>query len=342
MVHFYTDYGIVEAIDQCNLTINKGEVVGLIGESGCGKTTTARAILGVIPKPPGEIVQGELIFQGQDLLKMNPHRFNSDIRGKAITLIPQDPFNSLNPLFTIGTQIMDILRWKSVSQSPDGLSEGKKLGFFARRSTYREVIINLLKLMQIPSPEQQLRKHPHELSGGQRQRILIAMALLSNPSLIIADEPTTALDVTIEAQILQLLSQLVKEYGVSVLYITHNLGVASQICDRVLIMYAGQVMESAPTESFFRNPFHPYTRKLLESLPRPGGEISDIPGEVPHLIDPPKGCRFCTRCEFAEPKCEEIRPQTKEVLKNHWVACYHPLKESASPMPFQKRKEGVQ
>lgn len=326
-VHFYSDEGIIEAIDQANIIISRGEVVGLIGESGCGKTTTARAVLGIIPSPPGKVVHGEIVFQGQDLLKMDRRQFNKLIRGKAITLIPQDPFNSLNPLFTIGTQMMDILRWKSVPPGEDGKSAGKNTRVLSRRQkqSYRDKIINMLKQMQIPSPEQQLKKHPHELSGGQRQRVLIAMALLSDPSLIIADEPTTALDVTIEAQILRLLRQLVKKYGVSVLYITHDLGVASQICDRIFIMYAGQVMESAPTASFFRSPLHPYTQKLLESLPKPDGKISDIPGEVPNLINPGPGCRFFSRCELADTTCKERRPQAEELFPDHWVACFHPV-----------------
>jgi len=331
VAHFYTDYGVVEAIDKCDLAVNKGEVVGLIGESGCGKTTTARAILGVIPSPPGKILKGEIIFQGQDLLQMEEHKLNSLIRGKAITLIPQNPFTSFNPLFTIGTQIMDIMRWNS-PPSNDGTGNTRRglVGISKNRlknirKLNEEKIINTLKQMQIPSPEHQLRKYPHEFSGGQRQRIMIAMALLSNPSLIIADEPTTALDVTIEAQILQLLRQLVKEYEVSVLYITHDLGVASQICDRVVIMYAGQIMETAPITSFFANPLHPYTKKLLESLPNPNGKITDIPGAVPNLIDPPSGCRFCTRCEFVEPKCKRERPMAEEIFPDHWVHCFHPV-----------------
>jgi peptide/nickel transport system ATP-binding protein len=313
VVHFHTDYGVVEAIDRCAFAVDKGEVVGLIGESGCGKTTTARAILGIIPSPPGKIVGGEIIFQGQDLLKMDQQKVSRLIRGQAITLIPQDPFTSLNPLFPVGTQIMDILRWKTEKRS---------------KEVHREKVVKILKQMQIPSPDRQLGKYPHEFSGGQRQRLMIAMALLPNPSLIIADEPTTALVVTIEAQILHLLRQLVKEYGLSVLYITHDLGVASQICDRVIIMYAGQVMENAPIASFFAKPLHPYTRKLLQSLPQPDGRISDIPGEVPNLVHPPGGCRFQTRCDYAGRECME-RPLPEEKFPGHWVSCFHPLLEPA-------------
>lgn len=336
-IYFYTDYGVVEAIDRVSFKVNRGEVVGLIGESGCGKTTTARAILGVIPSPPGKIRGGEILFQDQNLLEMEKRKFNSLIRGKAITLIPQDPFNSFNPLFTVGTQIMDIVKWKvfqghPVSENPPG--KGK------REEISSENAVRMLKQMQIPSPERQLRKYPHEFSGGQRQRIMIAMALLSNPSLIIADEPTTALDVTIEAQILQLLRELVEESGVSLLYITHDLGVASQICDRVVIMYAGQVMETAPIRSFFDRPLHPYTKKLLDSLPNPQGTITDIPGEIPSLIKPPPGCRFCTRCELAEPKCRQQRPVTEEIFPDHWVRCFHPLVGSAAPVAGSKSMQG--
>jgi peptide/nickel transport system ATP-binding protein len=279
--------------------------------------------LGVIPSPPGKIVKGEILFQGQDLLQMDKQRLIKQIRGRAITLIPQDPFTSLNPLFPVGTQIMDILHWKSIDggEKDEGSSSRSK----ASKKFYREKIINILKQMQIPSPERQLRKYPYEFSGGQRQRIMIAMALLPNPSLMIADEPTTALDVTIEAQILQFLRQLVKEYGLSVLYIIHDLGVASQICDRVIIMYAGQVMETAPIASFFEKSLHPYTHKLLESLPQPDGRIADIPGEVPNLVHPPSGCRFRTRCEFAGQECSREKPLPEEIFPGHWVSCFHPL-----------------
>lgn len=337
IVYFYTDYGIVEAIDRVNLVVNRGEIVGLIGESGCGKTTTARAILGVIPSPPGRIEEGEILFGGQDLLKMEKTEFNSLIRGKAITLIPQDPFNSFNPLFTVGTQILDIVRWKvSPSNDKAGESRGEQKGTSRNRWKNRtkfgsDKVMTMLKQMQIPSPERQLRKYPNEFSGGQRQRIMIAMALLPNPSLIIADEPTTALDVTIEAQILRLLRQLVEEFRISILYITHDLGVASQICDRVVIMYAGQIMETAPISSFFDRPFHPYTKKLLESLPNPKGIITDIPGEIPSLIKPPPGCRFSSRCEFVEPTCRQERPGPKELLPDHWVYCFHPIIGAMKP-----------
>lgn len=342
IVNFYTDHGVVEALDGCSLAVRRGEVVGLVGESGCGKSTMAKAILGVIPSPPGKVLGGEVIFQGQDLLQMEENKLNSLIRGRAVTMVPQDPFSSFSPVFTIGTQIMDIMRWKS-SQSSDagrgnrhGSTNISKNRSKDKRRADRERVIAMLRQLQIPSPESQLRKYPHQLSGGQRQRMMIAMALLPDPSLIIADEPTTALDVTIEAQILQLLGHLVKDYEVSVLFITHDLGVASQICDRVVIMYAGQEVESAPITSFFAKPSHPYTKKLLESLPNPKGEIMDIPGEVPSLIDPPTGCRFHPRCESAMPKCKQERPMVEEIFPNHWIRCFNPVAGATKSVPGAK------
>ncbi len=233
-VQFDTYHGRVEAIDEANLTIKKGEVIGLVGESGCGKTTMARAVLNVVPSPPGKISQGQILFQGKNLLLMEERELNSSIRGKAITLIPQDPLGSLNPLFSIGTQLLDIAGRK-FERPPDSQKS---------KDHQREIehkIVHMLSRVQLPSPESILRKYPHELSGGQRQRIMIAMALLTDPLLVIADEPTTFLDVTVQAQILQILKRLVREQRVSVLYITHNLAVASHISDRIVVMYEGRI-----------------------------------------------------------------------------------------------------
>ncbi len=314
VVHFETDRGMVEAIDRASLSILAGEIVGLVGESGCGKTTMARAILNVIPSPPGVIRGGSVIFKDREILTMDEEECNSTIRGKAITLIPQDPFSSFNPLFTIGTQILDISGPKYENK---GSSDAKKI--------LGKKILEMLNLVQLPTPASLLRKFPHELSGGQRQRIMIAVALLVNPSLVIADEPTTALDVTIQAQILSLLRQLVDKQRASVLYITHDLAVASKISDRIVVMYAGQEVESAPTSSFFTSPAHPYTKKLLECLPNPEGVIMDIPGRVPTLINPPKGCRFHPRCDRAVERCHRERPSWDEIATGHWVRCYHPI-----------------
>lgn len=319
-LHFRLDRQVVvEALDQVNFTIHTGEILGLVGESGCGKTTAARAILGVVPSPPGEIVDGVILFQGKDLLQMAPRELNATIRGKAITLIPQDTIASLNPLFTVGTQLLDIMRWnRKTAETGKGPA-----ALWKNRRTHREQIIELLKQVQIPTPEKQLRKFPHEFSGGQRQRLLIAIALATNPALIIADEPTTALDVTIQAQILQLLKRLVKERNISVLFITHDLGVVVRICDRVTVMYAGQEMETAPTASLFAHPSHPYTQKLLDSLPDHQKEkLEGIPGVVPSLINPPRGCRFHTRCEFADDQCRRERPPAVQIFPQHWIRCH--------------------
>jgi peptide/nickel transport system ATP-binding protein len=320
-VHFNTYQGKVEAIDEASLTIKKGEVLGLVGESGCGKTTMARAILGVVPSPPGKISKGEILFQGKNTLLMDEKELNLSIRGKAITLIPQDPLGSFNPLFMIGTQIKDISIRKLKGQSETKGAENDK-------EKWKQKVFEMLNRVQLPSPEAFLRKYPHELSGGQRQRIMIAMALLTDPLLVIADEPTTFLDVTVQAQILQILKHLVRQEQVSVLYITHNLAVASKISDRIMVMYAGQVMESAPTDSFFANPAHPYTKKLLECLPSHSREIKGIPGSVPSLINPPQGCRFVSRCDRAQAQCSQMRPAQVEIAKDHWICCYHPYIKS--------------
>ena len=305
-VNFDTDRGTVQALDKVSLTLNEGEVVALVGESGSGKTTLGRAILNVIPSPPGRIVEGRVFFQGQNILEMGEKECNALIRGKTITLIPQDPFGSANPLFTIGTQLRDF--FKTSGNTEDEMNKRMEI---------------LLRQLLLPSDVNLLRKYPHELSGGQLQRIMIASSLLPNPSLIIADEPTTSLDVTVEAQILRLMRLLVKEHGASVLYITHNLAVASRVSHKITVMYAGQVMESAITPTFFAHTAHPYSKKLLECLPNPTGEIKDIGGTVPNLIDPPKGCRFHPRCEYAETKCCQERPMPIEIEPGHWVSCYH-------------------
>ena len=309
-VYFYTDRGEVKALDRVELGVAAGEVVGLIGESGSGKTTIARSILGVLP-PAGKVIGGSIRFARQDLLTMSEARLNSDVRGKGITLIPQDPFNSLNPVFKVGTQIRDIMKWKANGGKGAGVDEDK--------------IIAMLEKVQIPSPADQLRKYPHQFSGGQRQRLMIAMALLPGPKLVIADEPTTALDVTVEAQILKLMTGLVMETGISVLFITHDLGVASQICQRIVVMYAGQQMEDAPADVIFSRASHPYTRELLESLPNPEGNIRDIPGEVPSLVNPPAGCRFHPRCSRAKGRCAQRAPESAAVGHNHRVRCFYPI-----------------
>jgi oligopeptide/dipeptide ABC transporter ATP-binding protein len=318
VVDFDTDDGVVEAIDHLALTVREGEILGLVGESGCGKTTVARCTLGILPRPPARIRAGEIRFQGQDLLRLSESELTARIRGKAITLIPQDPLASLNPLFPVGVQLRDLLKWSQRQ---------------AHRATgIHEQIIRLLKQVQLPSAEEQLQKYPHEFSGGQRQRLLIVAALAPNPALVIADEPTSALDVTVQAQILLLLKALAKERGTSVLLITHDLGVVAKLCDRVAVMYAGQEAEVAPTASLFQCPSHPYTQQLLESLPdRQQDEIRGIPGVVPSLIDPPRGCRFHTRCPFTMPMCRQEQPAAVELFPEHWVRCHLFPRTSSTP-----------
>jgi peptide/nickel transport system ATP-binding protein len=330
-VEFATDQGIARVLDRTNLDIGEGEVVGLVGESGCGKTTLARTILGILPQGGGLIRSGEVRFKGRDLLREDPRVVNDEVRGRAITFIPQDPWSSMSPLFTVGAQIMDLMKWKSPRRWQGGAPPSGRgpalLSRYprARRRADHEGVVEILRAAQIPEPERALGRLPHELSGGQRQRLMIAMAFLPQPDLIIADEPTTALDVTIQAQILRLLRELVKARGVSVLFTTHDLGTAHEVCDRIVVMYAGQEMESAPTDAFFARPAHPYTRRLLDSLPRADGEIHDIPGEVPSPIDPPSGCRFHPRCDHATAECRAGRPGALAVTDGHRVRCYHPL-----------------
>jgi len=325
-VDFVTDGGVAHVLDGIALDVGPGEVVGLVGESGCGKTTLARAILGILPTGAARIRGGEVRFKGADLLREDPVAVNDRVRGRAITFIPQDPYTSFSPVFSVQTQIMDLMKWKS-PRAGDG---GGARSSFRRypRERWRadhDAVLDTLRAVQIPEPARALRRLPHEFSGGQRQRLMIAMALLPQPDLIIADEPTTALDVTIQAQILRLLRTLVKERGVSVLFTTHDLGTAHEICDRVVVMYAGQEMEAAPAEAFFARPAHPYTRRLLASVPSPGGEIRDIPGDVPSLIAPPSGCRFHPRCEYATAECREGRPPPRVLAPGHGVRCHHPV-----------------
>jgi peptide/nickel transport system ATP-binding protein len=324
-VDFVTDGGVAQVLDGINLDVGAGEVVGLVGESGCGKTTLARAILGILPAGAARVRGGEVRFKGEDLLRQDPAVVNARVRGKAITFIPQDPFTSFSPVFSVQTQMMDLMKWKSPRM--EGGGSGWPLRRYPRERCRadREAVLETLRAVQIPEPARALRRLPHEFSGGQRQRLMIAMALLPQPALIIADEPTTALDVTIQAQILRLLRELVKARGVSVLFTTHDLGTAHEICDRVVVMYAGQEMEAAPAEAFFARPAHPYTRRLLESVPGPGGELRDIPGDVPSLVAPPPGCRFHPRCDDATPECRRERPALSALAPGHDVRCYHPV-----------------
>jgi peptide/nickel transport system ATP-binding protein len=331
---FRTENGLARVLDGVNLRIEPGQVMGLVGESGCGKTTLARAVLGVVPRYSAAIEAGRVLFKGRDLLKADESEINNRIRGRAITFIPQDPFSSFNPLFSIGAQIMDIMMWKSPRRSEQERARTRPALFSryprARRRADRAKVLELLEAVQLPNPTSVLKKYPHELSGGQRQRLMIAMALLPEPDLVIADEPTTALDVTIQAQILGLMRRLATERGVAVLLTTHDLGTAYEICDAITVMYAGQDVETAPVDSFFTRPAHAYTAKLLASLPRPDGQVSGIPGEVPSLLDPPGGCRFNPRCDRAVAPCPVERPAETLLEPGHFFRCHNPV---VGPVP---------
>ncbi len=308
---FFTPEGEVQAVDGVSFEVEEGKTLGLVGESGCGKSVTALSIMRLIPSPPGKIVGGEMLYRGQDLLKLNGEAMRK-IRGDEISMIFQEPMTSLNPVFTIGNQIGEAIRLH------------QKLG---RRET-REKTIEMLRLVKIADPETRIDDYPHQLSGGMRQRVMIAMALSCNPSLLIADEPTTALDVTIQAQILELIKELQERLGMSLLLITHDLGVVAEQTDEVAIMYAGKIVERARAKAIFDRPLHPYTVGLLNSLPGMGGKkkkrLDAIPGIVPSPLELPSGCRFRDRCPKAAAICAEAEPELVENDNGHLVACYFP------------------
>ena len=312
-LEFHTERGVVQALDGVNLAVAKGEVLGLVGESGCGKTVTGRSVLGLIPCPPGRIVRGEIWLDQENLMTLSQENLRSRVRGSRITLVPQDTLGPLNPVHTVGTQMGDILKYKGRSRN----------GRPNRPGSDHQEILDLLRAVHLPDPDKILAKYPAELSGGQRQRILIAMAFLPRPELIIADEPTTALDVTVQAQILKIFRDLVARDGCSVLFITHDMGVVATICDRVSVMYAGQIAETAPVRRLFESPRHPYTVKLLESVPSPEKkEISQIPGTVPTLININKGCRFYDRCPQRLDRCRDHKPGLTQADEDHAVFCH--------------------
>ena len=308
-VNFYTYAGVVKAIDNVSLEVRRGECLGLVGETGCGKTVTMRSVLRLIP-PPGEIVSGKIYFNGVDLLKL-PESEMQKLRGNKITYIVQEPSVALDPLYRVGYQVAEPLIYHNLVN--------KMKDAFKR-------VLNLFKLVSIPEPEHRINSYPHELSGGMKQRTVIATALTGEPELIIADEPTTAVDVTIQAQILDLLKKLKEEQNLTLIFVTHNLGIVAEMCDRIAVMYAGTIVEIADVFELFKNPLHPYTKGLLAAVPHITADrevtLKPIPGSVPNLIFPPPGCRFHPRCMYKMEKCEKIKPQLIEISPNHFVACH--------------------
>jgi oligopeptide/dipeptide ABC transporter ATP-binding protein len=306
---FMTKGGLITAVDRVHLTLDRRQTLGLVGESGCGKSVMALSILRLLPKPAGRIAMGRILFEGRDLVRVSEAEIRK-IRGNDISMIFQEPMTSLNPVYTIGFQIQEALR--------------KHRGM--NKAGAREEAVNVLGLVGIPEPRARLDDYPHQLSGGMLQRAMIAMALSCHPKLMIADEPTTALDVTIQAQILDLIGRLKEEIGMSVLFITHDLGVVAEICQQVAVMYAGKIVEQAPVNELFKNPAHPYTIGLFESLPKvgQGGTLKPIPGVVPSLDHLLPGCAFQDRCFRAKAECSQ-EPPWHAVGENHKVRCWHPL-----------------
>jgi len=310
--YFYTPEGVVRAVDGVSYSLKAGETLGVVGESGCGKTVTALSILRLIPEPPGKIFGGGIFFEGKDLSKLSPRELRH-VRGNQISMIFQEPMTSLNPVFTIGFQIAEAIMLHQHMNKRDAMDKAAEM----------------LDLVGIPLPRQRVREYPHQLSGGMRQRAMIAMALSCNPRILLADEPTTALDVTIQAQILDLMMKLKEELGTAIILITHNLGLVAEQCQRVVVMYAGKVVEEAPVEELFGNPLHPYTVGLLRSLPKlklsgQRGDrvrLQEIPGIVPSLNRLPTGCSFNPRCDRVMDKCREIEPQLREIKPGHFVRC---------------------
>jgi peptide/nickel transport system ATP-binding protein len=310
--YFFTDEGVVRAVDGVDLYINQGETLGIVGESGCGKSVTALSIMRLIPQPPGKIVEGQILYNGLDLVTIPANKLRK-IRGKEISMVFQEPMTSLNPVFTCGEQIAEALR----------LHEG--LG----RRDAMDKTVEMMKLVHIANAERRVKEYPHQLSGGMRQRVMIAMALSCSPNLLIADEPTTALDVTIQAQILELLNELKSKLKMAVMLITHDMGVIAETAQRVVVMYAAKVAEEAPVGDLFKEPLHPYTQGLLRSIPRidlaatEHLRLETIPGTVPTLRgDIAPGCRFAPRCPFVKSVCTEQDPVLKEVKPGHKVSCW--------------------
>jgi len=306
---FDTEDGYVRVLDRVSFTLETGSTLGLVGESGCGKSVTALSIMGLLPHPAGRVESGSIRFRGRELVGLSSEDFRS-VRGKRIAMIFQEPMTALNPVHRVGRQLTEAIRLHEPGVSKEGA---------------RARAVQLLSRVEIAESDHRLREYPHELSGGMRQRVMIAMALSSSPDILIADEPTTALDVTIQAQILDLLRELQNDTGMAILFITHDLGVVAEMCEVVAVMYAGRIVEDAQAEQLFAHPIHPYTRGLLNSIPRldstPKTELNIIPGVVPALNEMPSGCRFRDRCEFARSRCAEAAPELRAMAAGHRVAC---------------------
>ena len=309
---FDTFDGSYLAIDRVSLDVRPGEALGLVGETGCGKSVLTRAAFGLVPSPPARITSGSVLFEGREILHL-PERDLRAMRGSDVAMIFQDPMTFINPVFKVGTQLVDAIR-------------AQRGGAIPRREA-RDLALTMLDKVHLPNPLRQFDSYPHQLSGGMRQRVLIAMALAAQPKLLIADEPTTALDVTIQAQILDLIAELVDETGIALILISHDLGVVAQVCARAAVMYAGQIIEQAPVRALFDTPGHPYTRGLLAAVPhpfRPADALSGIPGALPNLYAPPDGCRFAARCQDAFDECRRKRIESIDVGVEHQVTCLLP------------------
>ncbi|SHE45672.1 peptide/nickel transport system ATP-binding protein [Desulfacinum infernum DSM 9756] len=307
--YFFTDRGVAKAVDDVSFSLDTGKTLCVVGESGCGKSVTALSIMRLIPEPPGRIVGGRILFEGTDLVALPESRMRS-IRGNKISMIFQEPMTSLNPVFRVGDQIAEVLELHENMKKADAMDRA----------------VELLRMVGIPSPESRVRDYPHQMSGGMRQRVMIAMALACNPKLIIADEPTTALDVTIQAQILELMEELSRTTGTAILLITHDLGVVAETAEHVVVMYAGRVVEEAPVRELFHDPLHPYTRGLMRSIPSMSEDdktrLEVIPGVVPSLLALPVGCKFNDRCRHAFDRCLAEEPPLTTPKEGHSVRCW--------------------
>ncbi|MEZ8741810.1 ABC transporter ATP-binding protein [Photobacterium swingsii] len=308
---FTTDNGVVRVLDGVSFEVKKGKTLGIVGESGCGKSVTAMSIMGLLPRPYGQVVAGKVNFDGIDLLGLAPHELYQ-MRGNRISMIFQDPMTALNPVHTIGKQINEVLEL----HRPE-LNKRQRFDY----------ALSMFTKVGIPSPEQRIFEYPHNLSGGMRQRVMIAIALACQPDVLICDEPTTALDVTVQAQILDLMREIQQETGMAIIFITHDLGVVAEMCDEVVVMYAGRAVEVCDVFTLFEQPKHPYSRGLLQSMPTLNvghkQPLQTISGNVPQLDEMPEGCRFCTRCQFMSTKCEYQQPPWELLDKTHRVSCHH-------------------